>query len=307
MTPAVTGIELAEERAGQGAEKATASAILTVISGKRFVGNDPGAKYKGNKTPNQKVLRMVAGLLVAYQRKDLALVDRYRDELKAYSENQRAIGFQCSDGSPDAWNLCEFMTSTHWPQWATAYYGALWCGLEYHDACALEEGEWFLSSELYFYDKCDPIPNLLSAREAFPRTGRVISACARAKGTESGGKLKPFIVEAETRNQVWLMANGMPRTDSKRHRNRLETAQDAPNIIARCLTRGWDFPAIPSESPKTFCEFRVTAEGSQVVTELVDAPGPQVVGRLAIQETRYDIETGAVEMIHRPPQAETPE
>lgn len=294
----------AEERKGGGVEKPLATAILTVIKGEKYRGEDPGEKYRRSaKTPNQRVLRIVAGYAVASQRKDVALRDLYRDELVAYGENQREIGFQCSDtDNPEAWNLCEMFTSTHDPQWGTAYYGAIWCGLEFHDEIVLGEGEWFLAAQLYFYAQVDPLQNVDPETGAGFRSGRVVMACARAQGTEGKGETKPYIVETKVRNEVWRMACGMKR--EQHNKTRLETAQDYPNILERCRKRGWEFPLPPADQPRLYACFLVTVDGPIVETRIIASPNPQIVADKAVEHTRYDLASGEVEMIREPIAAE---
>lgn len=264
------------------------TAIFTVVQGNELPGADPGLYVKSSKTPNQNLLRLIAGCAFWLSRGRVDLARPYIDEFVRQGEIQRAEGFMTAgdDGTPEApgkWNNCEQLTTTHGPQWDTAYYGALWLGLHFSVPELVTEANWYISAQLFFYGLLDP-----------DETGRVIGPCARAKGTQHKGKPpKPSTVESDIRNQVWLMSLGRPRTDTKKNRNRFVYGADCVNVLWRCLgKKGWTWPT--PKATKLMAPMRIAREGPIIEASVPFTPIREWVRVNGVELTRYNVETGEV-------------
>lgn len=270
--------------------------MLAVVLGRVPKAPDAEKLRRRAKTPNQRPMWMVAMAAYWLALGKPAKAEPFIELFVRYGDNQRRNGWMTSDSSDDSWNDNEQMTSTHWAgQWALAYYVALWLGLRYGNLALLREGEWWVGCELYWFGAVDPF-----------ETGRVISSCARAKGTDHAGKPpKPESPESELRNRVRRMQLGLPRIDKRWGKDpktgkktvdlhaQLETGSDSPNVLAECLKR-WKFPPVPTEAPKLAAPMEIVVTGSVVETFVRNPSTPAWVDVNGIEYTRFDTATGDV-------------
>lgn len=258
--------------------------MLAVVGGSPPKAPNAEKLRRQAKTPNQRPMWMVAMAAYWLARGKPDKAEPFIDALVAYGDNQRARGWMTSDGEDKDWNRNEQLTTSHWATWALPYYVALWLGLKYGNLALLREGEWWVSCELYWFGAVDPF-----------NTGRVVASCARAKGTDHANQPpKPESPENDIRNQVRRMQLGMERNDNRKHRRRLETGSDAPNVLALCLARGWTWPAVPTEAPRLAATMDVVITGPVVETFVRDPLTPAWVDVNGIEYTRFDTSTGEV-------------